>query len=137
MQMQAFTMHMWVGPALQLDCEPDVHLVEAFTTALEQPLPANRTSTSNCWHILDYRNMPPTKDDTQAYLNHLSKWVSLHGRWRHVTRLQDSDAAACVPPDLGDGAATFAQDGPNLLEKLHVSKTILHLLALYWSLPSR
>jgi len=58
----------------------------------------------------------------QAYLNHLSEWVSLHGRWRHVTRLQDSDAAACVPPDLRDGAATFAQDGPNLQEKLHVSK---------------
>jgi len=72
----------------------------------------------------------------QTYLDHLSKWVSLHGRWRHVTRLQDSDAAACVPPDLRDGAATFAQDGPNLLKKLHVSNTILHLLALYWLLPS-
>ncbi len=61
----------------------------------------------------------------QAYLNHLSKWVSLHGGWRHVTRLQDSDAAARVPPDLRDGAATFAQDGPNLQEKLHISKNPL------------
>ncbi len=65
--------------------------------------------------------MPPAQDDKQAYLNHLSKCVSLHGGWRHITRLQDSDAAACIPPDLRDGAATFAQDGPNLQEKLHVS----------------
>ena len=65
--------------------------------------------------------MLPTKSDRQSYLNHLSKWVSLHGGWRHVTRLQDSDAAACVPPDLRDGAAAFTQDGPNLQEKLHIS----------------
>lgn len=81
--------------------------------------------------------MPPTEYDMQAYLNHLGKGVSLHGGWRHVARLQDSDTAARVPPDLRDGAATFAQDGPNLLGKLHVDRTILRFLALHRSLLSR
>lgn len=49
-----------------------------------------------------------------VYLYKLCVRVGLQSTWGHVARLQDSDAAAGILPDLRDCLAALPQNGPHL-----------------------